>query len=43
MIVETSYLIRHLRHEREKNVQLHDTKSNTRLKCNFRVLLNIIC
>lgn len=28
---------------RKKKIQLYDTKSNTRLKCNFRVLLNIIC
>jgi hypothetical protein len=31
---------------REKTIfffKLHDTKSNTRLKCDFRVLLNIIC
>lgn len=29
--------------ERRRFFQLHDTKSNTRLKCDFRVLLNIIC
>ena len=29
--------------KRRRDIQLHDTKFNTRLKCDFRVLLNIIC